>query len=700
MEVGLREFNSCSQLLEHFQTEALNRVGPYGLDDSGPPTIAFAQPAIARADSIQESANALTDSGADFSETNVQVKGVDEPDIVKTDGKRIVGFTNGNLWVADAERGSASLLGSLNIDREWKRYELFLSDNKVLLIGSAFGIVERPQVLRSTLPEQFADKSHTLILEIDISDNQPQLVRELTVQGRHISSRKVGDFVRVAIGSEPTELPFVYPGNNSEAAMERAEEANREVIPDTTLENWLPSYVLAEGAEIKKEGSLTPCDQVFVPQIFSGLDTTSILTFNLNQPLDNTDSVSLIADDGTLFSSGQSIYIAHQVWPRFTPEPVNAVESEGPDIDFGQNTDNSEGNGELDEDDDNPTIWIHKFSTPDARAASYEATGQLKGRLLNQFSMHETPDGHFWIVTTRDNRQREDLVSESYITSFSQTGAELIQQGVQGGLGRNEQVQSVRFIQNTAYVVTFRRIDPLYVIDLTQPAAPRITGELKIPGFSSYLHPLGNAQSLGGNFLLGVGRVAELDGTLTGEGKLSIFDVTDPSNPKESAELVLGEGFTDVQWDHRAFLYWHNANTAVLPFSSYRTNFYGAVAVRLNPPLTEEGSVRERDRISHNPVEIECPGDKEPPEPGPDPTTPPTSTTTNEGLSADESTSDSTSNRDELSIREECRLIEGGRESIERALVIGDTLWTLSNNYLESRDLESLVQLDRVPLNA
>jgi len=138
-------------------------------------------------------------------------------------------------------------------------------------------------------------------------------------------------------------------------------------------------------------------------------------------------------------------------------------------------------------------------------------------------------------------------------------GTELVTVGSVGGLGQTEQIYAVRFLGTQAYVVTFRQTDPLYVIDLSDPTHPAVTGELKIPGYSAYLHPVGEG------LLLGVGQDADLDGRTQGT-KLSLFDVSDPSDPREISSLPIG-GYSEAEWDHKAFLFWPEDGTIVIPVS-------------------------------------------------------------------------------------------------------------------------------------
>ena len=158
--------------------------------------------------------------------------------------------------------------------------------------------------------------------------------------------------------------------------------------------------------------------------------------------------------------------------------------------------------------------------------------------------------------------------------------------GSVGGLGKTEQIRAVRFLGDTGYVVTFRQTDPLYVIDLTDPANPVLDGELKIPGYSAYLHPVGDG------LLLGVGQDATDSGQTLGT-QLSLFDVSDPTNPQQIDTLAIG-GSSEVEWDHKAFLYWPEDGTIVLPVSPGWNNCSSDEAVPGREII--ENSGRRRDR--------------------------------------------------------------------------------------------------------
>ncbi|MXZ53132.1 MAG: hypothetical protein F4Z34_08115, partial [Acidimicrobiaceae bacterium] len=176
--------------------------------------------------------------------------------------------------------------------------------------------------------------------------------------------------------------------------------------------------------------------------------------------------------------------------------------------------------------------------------------------------------------------------SESQVRVLSTDGDVLVEVGSVGDIGRGEHVQSVRFVGDVGYVVTFRQIDPFYTIDLSDPTNPRILGELKIPGFSSYLHPISDT------LVLGVGSDADPEGRVTG-AKVSLFDVSDLTAPREVAVWTAPDGWNDVGWDHRAFLWWAPEEMAVIPVTVWN-EWSGAVVLRVT-----DGTITEVGRVDH-----------------------------------------------------------------------------------------------------
>ena len=186
--------------------------------------------------------------------------------------------------------------------------------------------------------------------------------------------------------------------------------------------------------------------------------------------------------------------------------------------------------------------------------------------------------------------------SDNFVTSLATDGATLTEVGRLDGLGEGEQIYAVRFIGDVGYVVTFRQVDPLFVLDLSDPAAPAVVGELKVPGYSAYLHPVGDG------YLLGVGQDVSADGVPEGV-QVSLFDVSNPAAPTlVDQEGFGGDSYTEVEYDHHAFSHFPDQALAAIPIESYsgpEGEFYGAVGLRVDPGGADPlGRIA---KISHGP---------------------------------------------------------------------------------------------------
>ena len=195
------------------------------------------------------------------------------------------------------------------------------------------------------------------------------------------------------------------------------------------------------------------------------------------------------------------------------------------------------------------TTTIHRFDATDPLSVEYTGSGEVAGWLYSQWAMSEH-DGVLRVASTTQSpfwgfRQAS---SQSLVTVLEPREGSLEAIGVVSGLGIDEQIYAVRFVGDAGYVVTFRQTDPLYVIDLSEPSAPRVAGELKIPGYSAYLHPIGDS------LLVGVGQDADLNGQVKGT-QVAVFDVSDPFNPRQVDKLTLPGAYSQAEWDHHAFLY-------------------------------------------------------------------------------------------------------------------------------------------------
>jgi uncharacterized secreted protein with C-terminal beta-propeller domain len=517
----LKAFSSCPALARYARRYGPRVLGP--TRRGGPPPPVFAPEVGGDRDA------AAPEAGKDFSQTNVQEAGVDEPDIVKTDGRRLFAISAGKLHALAVDgTGPPRLLGSLALP-EGPAQEFLLHGDRLLVVSGGGGIYE--PVMDAPIAAQ-----GTVLSEVDVSNPAAMKVtRTLTVDGGYVSSRLTGPTARVVISAAPD---FV---------IQRDAEA-RGQLRRSRASTWLPSAKLKVGRRETRQ-RLLGCRAVRRPATFSGLGMLTVLTIDMEKGLPAVDADGLMTDAQTVYASDKSLYLATQ---RFNGTASTA---------------------------------IHAFAAAERGKTEYRATGAVPGTLLNQWSMSEH-EGHLRVASTSEGEPGGG--SESFVSVLAQRGGQLAQVGQVGGLGRGERIYAVRFMGTRGFVVTFRQVDPLYTLDLSQPNRPQVLGELKILGYSAYLHPVGD------NLLLGVGQDATPEGRTRGT-QLSLFDISNLRAPAKLHGVTLGSGSSsEVEFDHHAFLFWPAAGLAVLPVSAQSS---GAIGFHLDGAA----GIREVGRVTHGP---------------------------------------------------------------------------------------------------
>jgi uncharacterized secreted protein with C-terminal beta-propeller domain len=429
-----------------------------------------------------------------FSRTNIQVEGVDEADIVKSDGEYIYLAIDNRLVIARAYPPEESRV-LCELELEGNIEGLFINGDRLAVLegnGPVYGIW-REEIL------PYGDGVKTSVKVYDVTDREtPVLQRELSIDGYYVSSRMIGEYVYlVASGSAwstgqegDMELPRIY-GDNGAVEIQPAEI-------------W---------------HSATPDN---------GYGFTTIMSVNMvNDDEEATHETLLLGGASTIYVSPSNIYVTFTDWS---------------------------GGSER--------TSIHRIHI-DGGQIEYHATGQVPGRLLNQFSMDEQGE-YFRVAATTGNVWGGDTGSTNNVYVLDQ---KLDIFSRLENLAPGEQIYSARFMGSRCYLVTFKKIDPLFVIDLTNPGEPKVLGELKITGYSDYLHPYDE------NHVIGIGKeaVAAEEGDFAWyQGvKVSLFDVSDVANPREIAKYEIGDRGTDspVLYDHKAFLFDGAKNLLVLPVS-------------------------------------------------------------------------------------------------------------------------------------
>jgi len=530
----LVSYNSCDQLLTDVRQAAKASVQPWGFgnqvmwrDDVG---------GMERAAGGKAS---VPDAAAPaYSGTNTHEAGVDEPDLVKTDGKRILTLTGTTLRIIDAAQHKTT--GFLNLPQVGD--QLLMNGDHALVFGResvVYGATE------DRIARPFPMQQKTTIWLVDIPT--AKVISTYSIDAALTDARQTGSVARVVVRSVP-QIVFKQDVRGDQKTLIAN---NRKIIDKSPIEAWLPSYT-SDGAT-----GLVGCGDVRHPATFSGASLVTVLSFDLTgSTLADGVPSAVFADAETVYGSGPNLYLAND--ERWRGLGIT-------------------GKTEL-----------YQFDIT-GRKPRYIAAGTVPGWLLNQYSMSEN-DGILRVATTTGHPWAQTTKSTSSVYALRSDGGSLRVIGSLGGLGKGEQIYAVRFVGPTAYVVTFRRTDPLYVVDLRDPAKPVVAGQLKIPGYSAYLHPVG------GDRLLGVGQAADGNGRVRGT-QISLFDVADPANPKRLANHEVGDGgYSEAEFDPHAFLYWPDTKLLVVPVQKWNSDKgeAGALLIKVG-----DGSLTEAGWISH-----------------------------------------------------------------------------------------------------
>lgn len=506
-------------------------------------------------------------SDADYSETNIQVEGVDEADIVKTDGEYIYIVSGGNITIVKAYPpeearviSKISLTGSIagifiNGDKlavfetEYGVYPLYESgvaydlgsdseevkepaeDDETASVPQTTGSAPDDENRTSSSSSEPAkgdttaeepsialapivyDPPTTSIKVYDISDRgNPVLTRNVSVDGSYFSSRMIGDYIYVVA----TQYTF-----------------------------FIETEVFLPRVHADNETEVIQADEIYYYNVSdSSYSFTTIVAVNI------TDDAQAATHETILLGATSGIYVSQ-----------NNIYLTFPDYNW--------------QEDEDMTTTIQRIKI-DEQAITFAAQGEAPGYVLNQFSMDEY-GGYFRIATTIYNYNwrtfAEDAATDkNIIDALDKNNVYVLDMnlnvvGKLEDLAPGEQIYSARFMGDRLYLVTFRDIDPLFVIDLSNPTAPKVLGQLKVTGYSGYLHPYDE------NHIIGIGKETEYDAEddfAWYQGvKISLFDVSDVSNPVEIAKYEIGDRGSDspVLWDHKALLFDKEKNLLVIPVS-------------------------------------------------------------------------------------------------------------------------------------
>jgi hypothetical protein len=613
----LKRFASESELLDYFKSQITARNDSMTSFDrggmgGGDGTQAVEPPSATGAGGADSSASdgssppmlapapgesEVTSSGG-FSGTTTQEVGVDEADVVKTDGNNLYVISTKNadsiLRIADIGPGGQTQLLSETTLTGYGR-DLYLRDGKVVALTSGGGFaypmffdtvaVAQSDVVAGDagvsggasgagdtvgagetgdsdvitaepiggiaimppIDEFVYERPYTLVTIVDVSNPSATSVLSTTkIDGSVSSSRMIDGVLHLVMANYQDYYYDVMPRLG-------APTLDLSTVDTATL---LPKYTqtLADGTE--SSGNVVNWESLYRPSDPDGFGVVTVVSLDVDNDA-QFSAVGVVAEPGLIYSSIEALYLTDTSY------------------DF-------EGNSRS-------TTDIYKFKY-EGRGATPVATGTVPGRILNQYSMGES-NGNLRVATTIDATFSFDgfgfgTVAESqngvYVLSQSESALAVV--GRAENIAPGETIQSARFLGDKGFLVTFRQVDPFFTMDLSDPANPRVVGELKVPGFSTFLTPIDE------NHILAVGQYIPPDNTFGNWGvQLSIFDVTDFANPTQTSNVIIGSdantsAYSEALWDPKAFTYFAEGGVVALPVSIYEYVFFegdggGGVAV-------------------------------------------------------------------------------------------------------------------------
>lgn len=529
---------SCDELLDFYVERALDVVGPYGWESPYPYLVddVVAQPSLMDAERSAKAAPAPVSETSVNSETgtNVQEAGVDEPDLVKTDGELLVRLDGNTLTTYDVSGEAVQELGDIELP-DFHDGEILLAGDNVVALGND-GTRDRGQYGQGSTP------ATTRVVTVDVAGPAAPAVTDTVDYGTSlVTARQHGGAVRLVTATGLPDLDFVRPSGRR--GDQTALEANREVVSETTIEDWLPTYSVGEG----DAQQLLDCDRVAIPESDLGLDTMGVVGFDAADPT-SLDTIGLAADASLAYESDDHLYLASSptgslgICRDFCVPRVGADEG---------------------------TTHVFDFEL-DGAGSTYVGSGEVEGAVADRWAMDEY-DG---VLRLAVGPTLETGNFNSVVT-LEADGDELVELGRVDKLGVNESIESVRWFDGLAIVVTFRQVDPLYAVDLSDQAAPELTGKLKIPGFSSYLHPLGGMR------MVGVGEGPQGSGGRGAWGaQAGLFDVTNLADPRRLDVVGYGGGTTpQAGTDPRQFTWLPRERTVLTVISKGYSGRTGYVSV-------------------------------------------------------------------------------------------------------------------------
>lgn len=601
---------------------------------------------------VQDSA--ASNSG-DYSTTNVQVQGVDESDVVKTDGEYIYHVNQGKIVIMKAYPVKDMEIASTisYSDNKFYPFEIYVDNEHLVVIGSYYNevpityndpikssnnVLEADKGTASYVHPITYSRSMVKAIVYNIENKKyPMLLREIEIEGGYVSSRKIG-----------SRIYFVT--------------------------NKYIDYYLLKNEELKgKEAFATPVYRDSkLGKVYTNIDYSKISCFpGVIEPNYmiiaglNIDNLSENLSLETYLGAGQNIYVSEN---NLYAAAVNYKSEEKVEAEA-QVKGNEKASIWIKPVNYNVSTVIYRFSLKDGIKCT--GRGEVPGTTLNQFSMDESK-GYFRVATTKGEVWRSDENTSKnnlYVLDENMSISGKIEDIAPG-----EMIYSVRFMGDRAYMVTFRTVDPLFVIDLKDPKSPKILGKLKIPGYSNYLHPYDENHIIGfGKDAVEVANKDEKGNVISTNAyylgmKVAIFDVSDVNNPVEEFKTTIGGRGTDSDLlnNHRALLFSKEKGLLAFPVTVMETESKSSPSL-----MPEYGRFTFQGAYVYN-IDLE------------------------KGMTLRGKISHIT---DEDYMKSGDNWYYGSNKNVQRVLYIGDVLYTISNNKLMAHDIKSIKKLGEIQIS-
>jgi hypothetical protein len=532
---SLVRVGGCADLLDWYVDNTVDQVTPWGWNGGWGYYNGVRRDGILRSDTLAGELAAAPSATGDAraaeqsssaTGTNVQESGVDEPDLVKTNGELMVRIEGDDLTTYDVSGAKVRKLSTIDLPGTTDdSAELLLIGDQVVVLAQEAQRWEQ-QTIRTT------------VRRVDLANpEEPDVLDEQSYDASLVSARQYGDTVRLVLGTGLPALDFVQP--NEKRTEREALKENRRIVRESDIEDWLPS-VREDGGDAELA---VGCDSMSRPEDFAGGGSVVVVGYDAESPTERS-SLGVATSSSIVYSSADRIYLATSpMWWGC------CVIMEG-DIGWGRRV-APDGNT------DDGVTSLHAFELAGTEAA-YVGSGEVEGIVRDRWSM-DAVDGTLRVAVGASSQTGN---FNSIVTLREKDGA-LEEIGRLDRLGVNEQIKSVRWFDDLAFVVTFRQTDPLYAIDLSNPARPRKLAALKIPGFSEYLHPIGD------DLMIGIGTDASLSGMTRG-GQAAVFDISDLTNLRRVAKHGYGMNRqTMAGSDPRQFTWLPDRRTALTVVSEW-----------------------------------------------------------------------------------------------------------------------------------